>query len=884
MQGIEVSKHTQRLSFPNDFILYELNLDSFRQALSNAPDRASILDSNIIVTIPNTDGELERFKMYEASNFTPDLQAQFPEIRSYVGIGIDDQYAQIRLSSAPGGIQSMIFRANKKNEFIEAYSADGSVYAVYKSSRNKGQLPFTCSTEDLQLATDLSSNLAENRTNIATYKTMRLAQSCTAEYSNYFGATGAAQVGLVLAAFNASMARVNGVFEVDFAVHLNIIAQSTNVIYYNAATDPYSAAATGSTGAWNTELQNTLSSSLTGPATTLVANNAAYDIGHLFGASGGGGNAGCIGCVCTNDTSSTTDKNKGSAFTSPADAIPSGDNFDIDYVAHEMGHQLGCNHTFSHSGEDNSVNVEPGSGSTIMGYAGITGSTDVQQHSDDYFTYRSILQTQLNLSSKTCPVSTPITHGIPTISAGADYTIPKSTPFVLTGTGSDPSGGPITFCWEENDDATGASASGAGSFPSPTKTNGPNYRSLPPVSVPFRFMPAFATVLNNSLSSTWEATSSVARSLNFTLTGRDNIALGGLTQTDAMVVTVSGTTGPFDVTSQNAAGVSWGQGSTQTIIWVTNGAETLPGSTTVDILLSTDGGATFPTVLATGVPNDGSQTVTAPSTPALSCRVMVKPTGNIYYDINTTPFAIGYVITTTCNTYSNQTGLPIPDGLGANNPGPTVTNSITVPSTTGTISDVNIALNVSHTWPNDLVVAIINPGGSTTVPVWNRACAGNDNFNVTFSDGSPALTCVANMIGTFNPSSPLAAFNGGTATGNWTLQVADFYNADTGTVNNWSVVVCTQTATLGNENFGLENFSIFPNPNNGNFNIKFNSTSANDIFVEVHDIRGRQIFNKTYQNTGLFEQSLNLNNAQSGIYLVTVKDGNKKEVKKIVIE
>ncbi len=112
----------------------------------------------------------------------------------------------------------------------------------------------------------------------------------------------------------------------------------------------------------------------------------------MFGASGGGGNAGCIGCVCV-------DGQKGSGITSPANGVPMGDTFDIDYVAHELGHQFGANHTFSHNNEGSGVNVEPGSGSTIMGYAGITNQ-DVQPNSDDYFHFASIFQVQTNSGRK----------------------------------------------------------------------------------------------------------------------------------------------------------------------------------------------------------------------------------------------------------------------------------------------------------------------------------------------------------------------------------------------------------------------------------------------------------------------------------------------------
>ena len=854
--GIKASKTVERLSFPKEYRLFQLNFDNLRQSLLPATTTAK--QTGVVISIPNVSGEMERFRVYESSNFAPELQAQFPEIRAFVGLGIDDKNAQIRLSSAPNGVQAMVFRTDKRNEFMEPYSEDGKVYAVYNSSRSKGQLPFTCATEDVVV---LNNNIQSVQANNGILKTFRLAMSCTGEYTAYHGGTIAG----ALAAINATMTRVNGVFERDFAVKMNLIANNNLIVYTNAATDPYSPAT--NMGNWNAELQANL---------TAVIGEANYDVGHLFGATGGGGNAGCIGCVCVNGQ-------KGSGITSPADGVPMGDTFDIDYVAHELGHQFGGNHTFSHSAENNSVNVEPGSGSTIMGYAGITGATDVQSNSDDYFAYRSILQVQTNLNGKTCPVETVLTNQAPVMTTAGNFTIPLSTPFILTGSGTDPNGDVLSYCWEQNNDATTVGA--AASYVSPTKTNGPNFRSRDPLSVPVRYMPKLESVLNNTLTADWESVNSVARTSQFTLTGRDNVAgpnTAGQTGTAACTITTSGTIGPFDVTSQNAAGISWIQGTNQTITWVTNGAETLAGSSTVDILLSTDGGLNFTTTLASGVPNDGSETIVVPNVAATNCRIMVKPTGNIYYDVNTTPFAIGYTITTDCNTYSNTTPLTIPDGIGANTPGPTATNTITVPIS-GTVSDVNIGLNVTHSWPNDLVITIASPN-ATQVPAWNRACAGNDNFNVTLNDGSPAFTCVANMTGTFSPSSPLTAFNGGVSNGTWSLSVADFWNVDTGTVNSWSVIVCTQVATLITEDFGLDNFAIFPNPNNGVFGIKFDSKSTNEIGVEVHDIRGRQVFGEMYQNTGVFEQTIQLNNVQAGVYLVTVKDGNRKEVKKIVIE
>jgi subtilisin-like proprotein convertase family protein len=877
-QGVKKNKNVERESFPQEFKLMQLDAAVLKQVLRNAPDRTIRGVKGVIISLPNSEGVLERFEVFEASNFEPELQAQFPEIRSYAGNGIDDKFARVRMSIDPRGIQTMVHRAGKGTEFMEPYSQDGKVYSIYRSSRVKGKLPFTCATPEQNLVQDLSGKGQLSRSSSGELLTFRLALSCTGEYANYFGATSAAQVGLVNAAYNATMTRVNGIFETDFGIHMNIVATNNNVIFYNPATDPYSPSA--SMANWNTELQQTLNTTLTGPATPLATNNAAYDVGHLFGADGGGGNAGCIGCVCVNGVASGNGSTKGRGITSPADAVPMGDAFDVDYVAHELGHQFGANHTFSHASEGTGVNKEVGGGVTVMGYAGIT-SYNTHMNSIDVFHSASIAQVQANMVSKTCPTRVSI-QAAPVVNAGANYTIPISTPFVLTGsaTGS----GSLTYTWEQNNDAGGST--GANSPASPTKTTGPNFVCFPDSPSPTRYFPRMSSIMNNSTTTagvgvTMEALSSVARTLAFRLTARDNVAGQGQTNFGDMTVTVDGTRGPLTVTSQNTAGISYPTGSSQTVTWAVNNTNLISGGANVDILITTDNGATW-TPLLTNTPNDGTQAVTMPASPSPFCRLMVKANGNIFLNVNSADFAVGYTVTTTCNTYTNSTVLAIPDGVAANSPGPVVSNTINVPDT-GNLSDVDILLNVTHTYPNDLVIAINHPD-ATQVPVWNRACAGNDNFNVTLSDGSPAFTCVANMTGTFSPSSPLSAYNGKPANGTWQLLTADYWNADTGSINSWSVRVCTQTAVLASESFGIEGFTLYPNPNNGTFNIQFASTSSNEVKVNVHDMRGREIYNKSFQNNGLFNESLQLNNVQSGVYLVTVQDGARKEVKKIVVE
>jgi hypothetical protein len=248
------------------------------------------------------------------------------------------------------------------------------------------------------------------------------------------------------------------------------------------------------------------------------------------------------------------------------------------------------------------------------------------------------LQIQDNLATKTCPISTPvINNNPPIIAAGQDYTIPVNTPFILIGTGSDPDGDNVTYCWEQNDSAT--TASGDDSIAKPTKKDGPLFRSLPPTSSAVRYMPSLSTVLQNKLTTRWESVSSEGRNLNFSLTGRDNAALAPpQTYTDNMIVTVNAAIGPFAVTSQNTSDIGWQKGSFQPVTWNVNSTNTLSGSANVNIKLSIDGGLTYPIVLAANTPNDGSETITVPSDiTATNCRILIEPTGNIYYALNTTP-------------------------------------------------------------------------------------------------------------------------------------------------------------------------------------------------------------------------------------------------------
>lgn len=750
-------KAVKRSTFPVDKKLFNADVSTFKKILKDN-EQGRAIGSATVITLPNADGELEEFELVEASNFEPALQAMYPDIRSYSGKSLKDN-STLKLSVSLQGVQGMIIRTDKEDEYMEPYSEDETVYAVFRSKR-KGNMPWTCNTVDKRLTQNINQLITGNDFTIAraggNLKTMRLALSCNGEYANYFGAfeTTADREARVLAAFNATLTRCNGILEKDMALHLNLIAATNQVIYYNPATDPYTTLAS-----WNSQLQSTL---------TARIGEANYDIGHMFGASGGGGNAGCIGCVCN--------PGKGSGITSPADGIPQGDNFDIDYVIHELGHQLGANHTFSHSNEGTGVNKEVGSGITIMGYAGITAQ-DVAPHSIDIFHQASIAQIEANLNTKTCPTTQSITanNTAPVITPLTNYSIPRSTPFALTGSATDAEGDALTYCWEQNDNST---TIGTSSVASTTKTTGPNWLSFKPTVSPTRLFPQLATILagrditgplaGGDAGANIEALSSVARTLNFRLTVRDNAPYSstapevGQTAFADVVITVVNTPGAFAVTSPNT-NVNWGAGTSQTVTWSVNGTTAAPIScANVKISLSTDGGQTFPVVLAASTPNDGSEVITLPNTLSSTARIKIEAIGNIFFDISNSNFAI-----------ATPPACPNPTGL-ANTSITTTGATLNWTAVAGATSYlVQYKLSTATTWTNatlttptatSVALTGLTSGATYNWQIQSTCTAGAGNFVAGPNFTTTVLSCASPLDnaqnGTRNATTtPVIPFN-----------------------------------------------------------------------------------------------------------------------------
>lgn len=853
----------QEVDYPSASKVFSLNMTTITNQLKTAPERGVLSGpSNTIFSIPDSEGNMLRYRVEEASVFAPELQARYPEIRSYAGYGIDDPSAYARFSISPHkGISGIVLTGERKNTLmIEPFPEDVSKAIIFKKTDRKGRKePFVCATvEDFS---GIEERVADTNevfsADDSILRTFDLAMSVTGEYTAYHGGTLAG----ANAAIAATMTRVNGVYEMDFNVNMVIVATNDNVVYTNAGTDPY-----GPTDAnYNSELQSTLDAQI---------GSANYDVGHLMSGIGNNGNAGCIGCVCVAGQ-------KGSGFTTST--VPEGDNFDIDFVAHELGHQFGANHTWTHGGnEGTNVQMEPGSGSTIMGYAGITGATDVQPHSDPYFHAASIAQATAHAKSRTCDVETPTGNDTPVVNAGADLTLPIGTAFRLTGSATDADSG-LTYCWEQYDENNAADA-----YPDPASadSNRPLFRSYNPSTSTMRTFPLMADLVANGVNGNiWEKVPTVGRTADFRLTVRDNRAGGGNNDFDDMIVTWDVSRGPLEVTSQATTGINWNQGDVENITWNVNSTNLMGGASNVDILLSIDGGVTFPTVLASNIANDGSESVTVPNVAAPYCRLMIQPTGAPFFAINTEDFAIGYIVTTTCTQYpSGPVGLAIPDGVGANMPGPVVTDVINITDTT-TITDINVNVDISHTWVGDLQIALDHPD-ATQVLLWNRDCNGgaNTGLDVVFDDDGGANACANPVTGRITASASLSGFNGKTLNGDWTLLMVDNFNADTGTLNDWYVESCTTTEVLSVNEVAFDELTLYPVPNKGDFIIALTSTSGLDIQINIHDIRGRRVYESSFVNGGAFNEEINISSAQSGIYFVTITDGERKEVKKIVIE
>ncbi|MDP5093207.1 MAG: M12 family metallo-peptidase, partial [Polaribacter sp.] len=653
---------------------------------------------------------------------------KFPEIKSFSAQGIDDKTSMAKISIGTDGFHAVIFSGTQETVYIDPYTKDNKSYLVYKrSSLSPEDEDFKCMVEETSSKTQFSPLEFAKNPNDGKLRTFRLALVCSGEYADFHlsssqqnipsSATDQVKKAAVLSAMNTSMTRVNGVFEKDLSVKMVLVGNNDQLIFLDKNTDGIT---DGSPNTMLGEVQSKCDA---------IIGNTNYDIGHIF-SIGGDGIAG-LGVLCI-----TGQKARGVTGRSS----PVGDAYDIDFVIHEIGHQFGATHTFNNScnsNRSNSTAVEPGSGSTIMAYGGIC-IPNVQNQSDDYFHTVSIAQMWNIIStSGNCAVLTNTNNVAPTANAGADYSIPKSTPFKLTGIATDANGlQSLTYNWEQLDKEIETMP------PLATNSTGPMFRSLPSKTSPTRFFPDFSTVItgNGSTGTTWERISSVARELNFSFTVRDNSAGGAGLARDDMKVTVVDAT-PFSVTSQNTF-VSYLTGTNQNVTW-NKGTTDIPAINcqTVNIKLSTDGGLTFPIILKSNTPNDGFETITIPDNATSFARIMVEAADNIFYNVNATNFEIVSTVPTFVMT--NVNGTQVACNLGnqsvnftlnfdfVNGFSETVSLSATGQPAGSSVSFSPNTINAD----GNVVMTVSNlntvPSQDYTITVFGNSNSINKNLNVT---------------------------------------------------------------------------------------------------------------------------------------------------------
>lgn len=635
---------------------FRLDIQALESSLETAPvEFDDAADAPWVqVAMPMPDGTLVRFEVRESPVMHPELAAKYPGIKTYGGRGLDDPTAVLRFDIGPRGLHGIILSGGRA---VLIRPQDGGTYRGLRGSDVFGDEPVSCfSVAQEEHGTASRRSKAENPPTVSRGGQIliyRIAVGATGEYTASQGGTKE----LALAAITSTINQANAIFQSEAGIFLDLVANEDQVIYTDPATDPYTSgdlscaspvpACTSPLAPLDclrTENQCTLDA---------VIGSANYDIGIVLDGANIGGVA-AIGSVCS---------------SIKARAAADGNRFQV--VVHEIAHEFGALHTFNdnmnnscgNAGQwDSNGNVSPGSGSTLMSYAGDCGSANLQRARDSYFHSENFAQmyTFTETGGGAACRDIGFSQNYPPIirSVTSPATIPSRTPFMLQTDAYDPNG-PVTIAWEQAD------TSGASSPPEGDDGTRPLFRVYPPTASGTRSFPSEKYVLENgnvppttyfggplcesAVCSVGESLPTTDRTMTFRVIvrdGDDGIA------TATTTVTTRADAGPFRVSAPNGnvAGMCWSPASLRTVTWDVAGTDLPPiGTTAVNILLSTDDGETYPYTLATNTPNDGSEEVRVPDVVTGSARVKIEASGNIFYDVSDAPFAIGFPIVSNTN-------------------------------------------------------------------------------------------------------------------------------------------------------------------------------------------------------------------------------------------
>lgn len=581
---------------------YEVRASQYRIATVPADHFAGLQGGEPRLTLPLPDGKEVTFNLQAYDLLPSDLAARYPGILAFKGYDESNPMETGRFDLSPQGFHAM-FSHQGRMVFVDPLR-NGEGYAIYYQqdahSRLEEEADRVIGSQAKALARQVLVDGNERKRYV-------IAISAAGEYTQYHGGTVEAGLGAIATLLN----RVNEVYQRDVAAEFQLASGNDTIIFTDTATDPFNND-DGDIDANVTVQQQAQSQAGTklGP----------FDIGHVVN-TGGGGLAG-LGVLCTAE--------KSAGMTGSPD--PVGDAFFIDYVAHEIGHQFGADHTFNGTtgscgggNREASQAWEPGSGSSIMAYAGICGEENLQANSLPYFHSKSIEQMRAHMATvASCGTPQRLTNNAPQVAAGNDYVIPANTPFVLKGAGADLDQDPLSYTWEQIDLGT-ESFSVASMVDDGSR---PLFRFVAPTALPERTLPSLPSLLTNTLAKgeAWPATN---RDLNFRLTVRDG--KGGVASDD-MKIQVVNTGKAFALTSPLVTPL--GAGTSQTISWDVAGTNAAPiNCSKVDLSLTRDEGVSW-TLLASGQPNSGSASVTIPAGNDGTARLKVACSDNLFFAIS----------------------------------------------------------------------------------------------------------------------------------------------------------------------------------------------------------------------------------------------------------
>lgn len=762
----------KRIIIPEKYRTLQLDTIGMLPFLRRLPAEKNSMDRSktAVLSIPMPNGTLAKFHVWESSIMEPELAAANPDLKTFSGQGIDDPTATIKLDWTLFGFHAMILSPVTGSVFIDPYDQKTitNYISYYKADYKKKE-------RFIELEPRLNPNIVKKLSSpdnvlagacVGTQlRTYRLAIACTGEYADSVTSPSPPTKPAVFSKIVTTVNRVDGVYEKELSIRLVLVATENNIIFTNPSTDPFIGNNNGFT--LIDESQRVIDSAI---------GNGNYDIGHTF--STGGGGLAQVGVVCS------TNQLKAQGIT--GSPTPSGDAYDIDYVAHEMGHQFGGSHTFNSpfgscgGNWSGTTNAEPGSGTTIMAYAGICSPEDLQNNSDAYFhaiSFDQITNYTINGNGNSCGVISATGNTPPVVNALSNYNIPVSTPFVLTGSATDANGDALTYCWEQVD------VGGPQVVWNAPSGDAPLFRSFRPdtgIAGYRRFFPRLTDQINNT-TTIGEILPSYARTMHFRLTARDNRAGGGGVCNAENAITAVAAAGPFIVTSPNTTGITWFVNDFKTVTWNPAGTAAAPISCiNVSIQLSTDGGLTFPITLIASTPNDGTEEIQVPNNVSTQARIRVMAVGNIFYDFSDKNFTIQTSPTATFS-FNNPALVVTCSGTGA-----------TATLKSGALGGfaTNISLSASLNPAGTTVTfspASLPPGSSTTVTLnnINTLAAGVYTIRVTGIGGSVTKTRdISFTVGI------------GTAPGSLSLPANDATGVSTLASFNWPVVTGTTAYTL----------------------------------------------------------------------------------------